>query len=347
VPRPKPLSAAECDKLTLLSVVELFSTLIDDDMNYVASRTGFRSVPAGTEIFSEGETANQFFIVTSGSVTVTSDTRGTETVELARYLPGDVFGDFHFVISGTYDGTAAATEKTELLVFPEDGFSFDRLADEKPDTASRILLRSISMIETRIRSTRTLIGENAPWVRALRKQIYTDPPTALWNKYFMDTELPQQLSGTVTVVMVKPDKFKEINDSLGHVAGDDILRKIATLLIARAREKKGWAVRLRSNEMCLIVPESDTTIGRSLARDIHARFPDMLPEDAFPPGSPDAFPLTASVGLGFWPDDHESWKYVTEKTNEIMQNVWKTGGNRIALLRESGKDLDSGREAGR
>ena len=124
MPRPRPLSAAECDKLTLLSVVELFSTLIDDDMNYVASRTGFRSVPAGTELFSEGETANQFFIVTAGSVSVTSATRGAERVELARYLPGDVLGDFHFVISGTYDGTATATEKTELLVFPEDGFQF-------------------------------------------------------------------------------------------------------------------------------------------------------------------------------------------------------------------------------
>lgn len=337
MPRPRPLSAAECDKLTLLSVVELFSTLIDDDMNYVASRTGFRSVPAGTELFSEGDTAKQFFIVTTGSVSITSDSRGNEPVELARYLPGDVFGDFHFVISGSYDGTARATEETELLVFPEDGFSFDRLADEKPDTASRILLRSISMIETRIRSTRTLIGENAPWIRALRKQIYTDPPTGLWNKYFMDTELPQQLSGTVTVIMVKPDKFKEINDMLGHVAGDEILRKIAALLIARARARKGWAIRLRSNEMCLIVPESDTTVGRSLAREIHAAFPGMLQNDEA------EFTLTASVGLGWWPDDHENWKYVAEKTNEIMQNAWKENGNKIVLLRDAGRDI-GGRE---
>ena len=111
MPRPRPLSAAECDKLTFLSVVELFSTLIDDDMNYVASRTGFRSVPAGTELFSEGDTAKQFFIVTTGSVSVTSDSRGNEPVELARYLPGDVFGDFHFVISGSYDGTARGNRR--------------------------------------------------------------------------------------------------------------------------------------------------------------------------------------------------------------------------------------------
>ena len=67
----------------------------------------------------------------------------------------------------------------------------------------------------------------------------------------------------------------------------------------------------------------------------------MLPADAFPDKSSDAFGLSASVGLGWWPDDHENWKYVAEKTNEIMQNTWKDGGNRIALLRDAGRDIGS------
>jgi diguanylate cyclase (GGDEF)-like protein len=334
VPRSRTPSAAENEKIRRISAVGLFSTLIDDDIEYIASRTGYRSVDPGTVLFSEGETADQFFVVVSGNVSVTSRTRGPEPVELARYISGDVFGDFHFIISGAYDGTAETTEKTELLVFPEDGFSFDRLADEKPDTAARILLRSIAMVETRIRSTETLISENTPWIRALHKQIYTDPPTGLWNRHFMDSELPQLLSGTVSVLMVKPDKFKEINDALGHAAGDEILQKIASLLISLANERKGWAVRLRSNEMGLILPESDSAEGRAIAGKILADFPGMIPPDAFSKAGTESFILTASVGLGCWPDDHEKWKQVAEKTNEIMQNVWKDGGNRIAILRE-------------
>lgn len=318
--------------MALISGVELFSTLLEDDLCYVLSRTGFRTVSENTALFTAGETALQFFVVKSGSVSITANTDAAGPRELARYVAGDVFGDFHFVINGPYNATAITLEKTELLVFPEDGLTFDRLSDEKPDTASRILLKSISMIASRLRSTNQLIAENTPWIRELRKQIFTDPPTGLWNKAFMDSELPQQLSGTVAVIMVKPDKFKELNDAVGHAAGDVVLGQIAAMLLKLAKTgRKGWAIRLRSNEMCLIVPNATTTAGKKMASEIRAAFPGMVPKQK----GVEIFALSASIALGFWPDDNKSWTLVAEQTNQAMQEVWKTGGDRIALLRES------------
>jgi diguanylate cyclase len=331
VTRAQKYTMDEHDKISLISRVELFSSLIESDLAYVASRTGFRRVDPSTVLFSSGETASQFFIVTSGSVSITTKAEPYGQVEIARYVAGDVFGDFHFVINGAYDATAITCEKTELLVFPEDGFSFDRLSDEKPDTAARMLLRSISMIETRITSTKALIGENTPWIRELRKQIFTDPPTGLWNKTFMDSELFQQLSGTVAVLMIKPDRFKEINDAFGHAVGDEILKKLAMLLMAiSTRDQKGWAIRLRSNEMCLVVPESSRTSGMTLAKEIQTALSGIRPTN----GDEKSFALTASIGLGFWPGDNENWNFVADQTNEVMQTTWKNGGNRITLLRE-------------
>lgn len=318
---------AERDKLSLISGVELFSTLLDDDLTYLASRSGYRSVPKGTYLFRSGDTAKQFFIVKSGAVTVTA----ASEQELARYGQGDVFGDFHFVISGTYNAAARTMEPTELLVFPDDGLSFDRLCDEKPDTASRILLKSISMIESRLHSTRRLIAENAPWIRELRKQVFIDPSTGLWNRSFMDGELPHSLSGTVAAIMVKPDNFKELNDTLGHVIGDEILKGIAALLISYAAKlTKGWAIRLRSNEMCLILPNSSEKEALKAARAFQAGLSGVRPEN----GPEIPFIMTASVAIGFWPDDDDNWQRLADRTNEIMQQIWKKGGNRITLLRE-------------
>lgn len=322
---------ADRNKLALISGVELFSTLLDDDLAYVASRTGFRRISEGTSLFQAGDTAKEFFIVKTGTVAITTPPSPKGSQELARYVPGDVFGDFHFVISGEYNAAARAIEDTELLVFPGDGFSFERLCEEKPDTASRILLKSISMIESRLRSTRKLIAENAPWIRELRKQIFIDPATGLWNRSFLDSELPHLLSGTVAVLMFKPDNFKELNDTLGHVAGDEILRRMAELVIAEATRGRGWAIRLRSNEMCLIMPVTGDTDAIDAARKIQLSLADAVPFEKFHV----RFLLTASAALGIWPDDDKNLQRVTELTNDAMLQVWKNGGNRLALLKES------------
>lgn len=320
------------ESMGLITGVELFSALLVDDLAFVASKTEVRSVPAGTVVFSEGERAVQFFVVKSGSVSVVSGESGDNPVELARYAPGDVFGDFHFVINGTYDATARTLENTELVVFPKGGSTFDRLTAEKPDTASRILLRSMTMIAKRIRSTNRLISENTPWIRELRRQIYTDPPTGLWNKAFLDTEIKQKLTGTVAVLMLKPDRFKEINDTLGHAAGDEILLNLAGALMREASARNsGWAVRLRSNEMALILSDCDRAYAQDFAESLQASLPSLV---SSVPGEA-AFPFSASMALGFWPDDCENWSALTEGTNALVQEVWKAGGNRIARFGET------------
>jgi diguanylate cyclase (GGDEF)-like protein len=323
----------ECDgtktKLVYrITGIELFATLLDDDLSYIESRSTTCIYPGGAVIFSAGEKASQFFVVLSGSVAVTACPLDGEQVELARYVAGDTFGDFHFVIGAPYNATARTLENTELLVFPAGGFSFEQMSSEKPDTASRILLRSMTMIASRLRSTDQLISENAPWIRELRQQIFTDPPTGLWNRTFLDSEIPNLLQGPVLVLMLKPDLFKEINDSLGHAAGDAILSRLARVLINRTETPEGgWAVRLRSNEMALIVPGSGKNAAISLAQEIRAEFPSLISPVS---GAKDFF-LTASMVVGFWPVDHENWQSVINTTNQVLQDLWKSGGNRIVI----------------
>lgn len=330
----------EQERLDLISAVDLFSGLIDEDLAYVASRSCLRSVRDGETLFSAGMSADRFFVVKSGSVSVMAKAGGTNAVELARYEPLDVFGDFHFAIGGAYDATALARGDGELLAFPGDGLTFDRLAAEKPDTASRILLRSIASIDERIRTTRALIAENAPWVRELRKLIFVDQATGLWNKSFADGELPQQLGETATVLMVKPDNFKELNDTLGHAGGDEVIQGIANLLTSLAsREGTAWAVRLRSNEMGLVISDPRGQSAASLAEEIQRAFPGILksaaPELAGLAGIAKAPAFTASIAIGRWPDDGKGWKSVFERTNALLQDVWKAGGARTAHLRDA------------
>ena len=190
------------------------------------------------------------------------------------------------------------------------------------------------MIESRLRSTRSLIAENAPWIRELKKQVFVDPSTGLMNRAFLDGEIPHQLSGTVAVLMIKPDRFKDVNDALGHVAGDEILRRVASLLLAEAgKREKGWAIRLRSNEMCLIVPRATNEEAESSARAILEGLASITPED----DTKLPFALSASVAIGLWPEDEVNWQRFLERTNEAMQGAWKAGGNRVVRPGKEGR----------
>ena len=93
----------------------------------------------------------------------------------------------------------------------------------------------------------------------LRWAAYHDPLTGLPNRKFAAEELERALeraakeSSSVGVVVIDVDSFKSINDSLGHAAGDEVLKAVAVRLQANVRASATVA-RLGGDEFAIIVP---------------------------------------------------------------------------------------------
>lgn len=325
-----PVSMESAELKALLKRAELFSNLLDDDLAYVADRVELIHLKPREILFGRGEKAWRFFIVRSGEIGIFRSEEGEEEREMARYVAGDVIGDFDFAIGSAMDAKARSGTEAQVLAFPSGGLRMQDLAREKPDAASRILLRSLSMISSRLRSTQRLISDNSPWVRELRRQIYTDPGTGLWSRAFLDEELHRNLEKPTAVVMVKPDRFKELNDARGHSAGDEAMALISGILVGETeRLGRGWALRLRSNETAIVLPRCDADEATAAARRLAASISAMNVAAARGMG----FSFSSSMSIAVWPEDGADWKRLVEDAYGILTRAWRDGGDRLYRLK--------------
>lgn len=89
-------------------------------------------------------------------------------------------------------------------------------------------------------------------------QSLTDPLTGLHNRRHLDAELQRRLeNGPVTVIRVDLDRFKQVNDILGHAAGDHVLCCVAKILQDHCTDGD-LAVRVGGDEFVFICADGTT-----------------------------------------------------------------------------------------
>ncbi|MBN2253736.1 MAG: GGDEF domain-containing protein, partial [Kosmotogaceae bacterium] len=98
--------------------------------------------------------------------------------------------------------------------------------------------------------------------KLLEKQAETDPLTGLLNHRKMKSVLDSEISRAeryetpLTMIMLDLDNFKSINDSYGHLKGDELLAAIGKLIRSSIR-KNDFAFRYGGEEFLILLPSAD------------------------------------------------------------------------------------------
>jgi diguanylate cyclase (GGDEF)-like protein/PAS domain S-box-containing protein len=128
------------------------------------------------------------------------------------------------------------------------------------------------------------ITERKRLERKLRHQAQHDPLTGLPNRELLSTRLVETLvtarSGAMKtgLLLIDLDKFKEVNDTLGHACGDQLLAQIGPRLLAAALREHDTVARLSGDEFAVLLPDlagvgAAVAVAERVLTALHAPFP--------------------------------------------------------------------------
>jgi diguanylate cyclase (GGDEF)-like protein len=172
----------------------------------------------------------------------------------------------------------------------------------------------------------TLAGLCAPHLEMARlaRLAAIDPLTGVYNRRGLDIVLPEHSAGVVSVAMCDLDRFKAINDSFGHAAGDEVLRRVARLLANVMRLGDG-VVRWGGEEFLLVLPGVEL----ERARRVVERARSWVENE---PIAVDGTPLPVTISIGVAERrPNESRLQLIARADEALYVAKHSGRNRVEL----------------
>jgi diguanylate cyclase (GGDEF)-like protein len=228
----------------------------------------------------------------------------------------------------------------------DSGHAF-RLEVRTFETTPRMLLvqgqRVADASGARVEASVQDVTEQRAVERQIRYLAYHDSLTGLGNRRFFEERLALAVSEArrrrepLAVLFLDLDRFKSINDSLGHSAGDAILQETASRLVAeleavpRGRWRAEPAVaRLGGDEFMILLPapmhaDAAAAIGQRLL----GRLSQPVRLDA------QSLVVTGSIGVALWPDDGDDVETLLRSSDTAMYDAKSRGANQLQLCTES------------
>lgn len=170
----------------------------------------------------------------------------------------------------------------------------------------------------------------------LRERLYyqaiRDPLTGLFNRNYMEETFEREIQRAIRkelnmgVIMFDIDHFKRFNDNFGHLAGDMMLKEIASFVTANVR-KEDIVSRYGGEEFLIIMPDASLSVAKERAEFLRRKVKDLkiLYQDRL------LDPVTLSFGVSSFPLHGKDVEILIKKADEALYRAKGEGRDRVVV----------------
>jgi len=163
----------------------------------------------------------------------------------------------------------------------------------------------------------------------LYEQAITDGMTHLYlHRYFKqrlfdEVKRATRFTRSLAVIMIDIDHFKKLNDSYGHQIGDEVLKRVASI-IRKAVRTHDLPVRYGGEEFALVLPETDmggaVAVAERIRRNIESDYLEVAGKTV---------KITASFGVAIYPDSASDMDTLIKAADVALYSSKEHGRNRV------------------
>jgi diguanylate cyclase (GGDEF)-like protein len=169
----------------------------------------------------------------------------------------------------------------------------------------------------------------------IQQQALTDALTGCYNRRSFEMQFDREMQMAkrqhqpLSLIMLDLDRFKQLNDSVGHDAGDQALRQLADCFRQELRGVDS-AARFGGDEFVLILPQAYAEGALIVAERLLARIAGIEIRGF---GN-----LSASMGIATFPSDGSSRSDLVQAADAALYKAKRTGRNRVCQFEAAGTD---------
>ncbi len=296
-----------------------------------------RTCAAQEIILTEGEPGFSMYFVLDGQ----TEARVHSGKTVRTYGPGAYFGELSFINPGhRRSATIVATAATRLVVL--DQASVHALIATHPGAVFNLLRRTCAfLVDAEANLAADLRRQNAELQETIKHLDFTrrrlsqeevsartDGLTGLYNRRAFDDELPvfmeraAAIGSGLALLVIDLDHFKPVNDTLGHAAGDVVLKEVSRILREGVR-KTDLPCRVGGDEFIVLLSDLSPQAAHDRAEALRRSI------EAFPhPGNDQGIRVTASMG-GAMARADEAAPALMHRADEALYAAKRAGRNRV------------------
>lgn len=169
-------------------------------------------------------------------------------------------------------------------------------------------------------------AQNSKLLQSVAEESIRDPLTETYNRRYLNEALTnlEAKYANVTVAVVDTDNFKSINDELGHMEGDTVLKGIAQLAKGIVKDCEGEVIRYGGDEFVILIP-------RPLVEAVHILEEFRQSVHYLKVAYDLATDVSVTLGVCSYPEMLEDYSQIIRAADHALLRGKTRGKNRVVL----------------